>query len=120
KWSYTRPDGATGEVNLRNVAEVYHTMIGRKRLDNIHHLLDRVVAENVPGDLIETGVWRGGATIFMRGYLAAHGISDRLVWVADSFQGLPVPSAPMDQGLDFSAAVVPILAISQQQVEELF
>ena len=38
-----------------------------------------------PGDLIETGVWRGGATIFMRGVLKAHGVTDRTVWVADSF-----------------------------------
>src|SRR5205807_461969 len=79
-----------------------------------------VIAEGVPGDIIETGVWRGGATVFMRGYLAAHGIEHRRVWVADSFEGLPVPSNPNDAGYDFSASVFPILAISRQEVEELF
>jgi hypothetical protein len=39
--------------------------------------------------MIETGVWRGGATIFMRALLQAHGIADRNVWVEDSFAGLP-------------------------------
>lgn len=34
-------------------------------------------------------MWRGGATIFMRGVLKAHGVSDHAVWVADSFEGLP-------------------------------
>jgi len=37
--------------------------------------------------LIETGVWRGGATIFMRAILKAHGVTDRTVWVADPFEG---------------------------------
>jgi O-methyltransferase len=119
-WDIPQSDGTTRKVNLRNVSETYHTMIGHKRLDNIQSLLDLIVRDNVPGDLIETGVWRGGATIFMRGYLAARGITDRRVWVADSFAGIPVPSAQQDQGLDFSAAVFPILAISRQAVEELF
>lgn len=119
-WDIRQPDGTTREVNLRNVSETYHTMIGHKRLDNIQSLLDVIVRDNIPGDLIETGVWRGGATIFMRGYLAARRITDRRVWVADSFSGLPVPSAQQDQGFDFSAAVFPILAISRHAVEELF
>jgi hypothetical protein len=119
-WPITGPDGSTHQTNLRNVTEFYHTMIGRKRLDNIHTLLDRIIDGKIPGDLIETGVWRGGATIFMRGYLAAHGITDRRVWVADSFAGLPVPSASQDLGHDFSASVFPILAIPRAEVEELF
>jgi len=48
--------------------------------------------------LIETVAWRGGVTIYMRAILAAHGVKDRVVWVADSFQGLPPPDAanPVD------------------------
>lgn len=68
------------------------TMIGLRRLDNIQTCVEEVIAKGVPGDLIETGVWRGGSCIFMRGVLAAHGITDRVVWVADSFEGLPKPS----------------------------
>ena len=77
------------------------TMIGRNRLDSLHECIDTVLAEGVAGDVIETGVWRGGATIFMRGLLEARGVRDRLVWVADSFQGLPPPRAdayPADEG----------------------
>jgi hypothetical protein len=66
-----------------------HTMIGRLRLDNLQWCVETVLAEGVPGDLIETGVWRGGATIFMRAVLKAHGVKDRKIWVADSFEGLP-------------------------------
>jgi len=66
-----------------------HTMIGMRRLDNIQALVEDIVRAQTPGDLIETGVWRGGATIFMRGLLKAYGITDRTVWVADSFAGFP-------------------------------
>lgn len=45
---------------FRGAMEVAHTMIGRARLDNLHACLDRIAADGVPGDLIETGVWRGG------------------------------------------------------------
>jgi O-methyltransferase len=119
-WDVPQADGSTRRLNLRNYVEVYHSMIGRKRLDNIHHLMDRVIADDIAGDIIETGVWRGGATVFMRGYLAAHGIDHRRVWVADSFEGLPVPTNPNDAGYDYSASVFPILAISRREVEELF
>ena len=67
------------------------TMIGAKRLRNIRNCAEIILTENIPGDFIETGVWRGGACIFMRGILAAHGVSNRKVFVADSFEGLPPP-----------------------------
>ena len=68
---------------------VAFTMVGIKRLDNIQSCVERVIEEEVPGDLVEAGVWRGGASMFMRAILKAYGISDRVVWAADSFKGLP-------------------------------
>ena len=67
-----------------------HTMIGMPRLNNLRWCVETVLQEGIPGDFIETGVWRGGACIFMRGILKAYGVTDRRVWVADSFEGLPV------------------------------
>lgn len=121
-WSITLTDdtGTPKALDFRNVCEFSHTMIGRKRLDNIEHCLDTVRLENIPGDLIETGVWRGGASIFMRGYLEAWDITDRSLWVADSFRGLPVPRLQQDQGYDFSAENMPILAIPLEEVQENF
>jgi O-methyltransferase len=68
-------------------------MVGLLRLDNIQACVLDVLRHGVPGDFIETGVWRGGASIFMRAILEAYGITDRTVWAADSFQGLPPPTA---------------------------
>lgn len=65
------------------------TLIGPVGLESLQHLIEDVLRTNTPGDLIETGVWRGGSIIFMRGVLEAHGDESRVVWAADSFAGLP-------------------------------
>jgi len=77
------------------------TMIGHKRLDLLQYAVHTVVGDEIPGDVIETGVWRGGACIFARAALLAYGDTSRKVWVADSFEGLPHPDAtsyPVDAG----------------------
>jgi O-methyltransferase len=81
-----------------------HTMIGFRRLRHLRECVEQVLRDGVPGDLIEAGVWRGGASIMMRAVLAAHGVRDRLVWLADSFRGLPPPNPqryPHDEGMHF-------------------
>lgn len=74
------------------------TMVGLYRLDNVEHCVQQVIEDDVSGDLIEAGVWRGGVTIFMRGLLAAFDDTARDVWVADSFAGLPPPTLAEDEG----------------------
>jgi hypothetical protein len=77
------------------------TMIGLTRLRQLREAVASVLREGVPGDFIETGVWRGGACIFMRALLKVHEVRDRTVWVADSFRGLPAPTPaqyPADAG----------------------
>lgn len=96
------------------------TMIGLKRLDNLHDCIRTVLADDVPGDIIETGVWRGGACIFARGALRAYGDATRKVWVADSFQGLPKPESahPGDAGDRHWRH--PALAVSVDEVKSRF
>lgn len=67
------------------------SMAGLRRLENLQYCVTDVLRRRVPGDLIETGAWRGGVTIFMRAILEAYADTERRVWVADSFQGLPKP-----------------------------
>ena len=107
-------------AEMRNHTELAHTMIGRKRLDNLQYCMETVLDDGVPGDFLEAGVWRGGACIFMRGVLAAYGIADRAVWVADSFEGVPRSTHPNDLGVDLSVDVLPVLAVPLEQVRELF
>ena len=75
----------------RDMPESAHTMVGVRRLSSLQSCIEQVLIDGIPGDLIETGVWRGGAVIFMRAVLKAHARTDKVVWVADSFSGHPPP-----------------------------
>jgi O-methyltransferase len=97
------------------------TMVGLKRLENLQYCIANVIRGNVPGDLIETGVWRGGASIFMRAVLKAYGDRTRLVWVADSFKGLPQPDGRYRQDAgDRHWTFSHTLGVSLEQVKENF
>lgn len=98
-----------------------HTMIGTKRLNNLRMLIEDVIRNEVPGDLIETGVWRGGACILMRAVLFAYGIKSRRVWIADSFEGLPRPNSaryPADEHDTFYTYEV--LSVPVEEVKRNF
>jgi len=100
---------------------IAHTMVGLKRLDSVQHCVEDALKNNIPGDLIETGVWRGGTSIFMRAILKAYGITDRKVWVCDSFEGLPPPNPdeyPEDEGDELYK--YDALAVSQERVAANF
>jgi O-methyltransferase len=96
------------------------TMIGLKRLDNVQHCVETVLADGVPGDLIETGVWRGGASIFMRAVLAAYEVTDRTVWLADSFEGLPPSTHAVDVAEGIKLDGIPALEVSEESVRRNF
>jgi hypothetical protein len=83
--------------------------------------VESVLADDVPGDLIETGVWRGGTSMFMRAVLKAHGITDRVVFVADSFEGLPAPD-PEQYPADSKSMLhdLAYLAVPLETVQEHF
>lgn len=98
------------------------TMIGMKRLTSLQECVETVIADDIPGDLVECGVWRGGASILMRAVLAAYGDETRNVWLCDSFEGVPPPDAAnykADKG-DRLHLAAPILAVSEQDVRANF
>ncbi|WP_269542225.1 TylF/MycF/NovP-related O-methyltransferase [Cerasicoccus fimbriatus] len=104
-----------GEVN-----NFPHSMIGQKRLDNIQFCAEQIFQDGITGDFVETGVWNGGACIFMRGLQNIYNQRERKVWVCDSFEGLPVPTHHEDEGIDLSKGNFPMLAISQEAVMRNF
>lgn len=73
------------------------SMIGLRRMDNLQKLIADIIENNIEGDLLEAGTWRGGASIFMKANLLVHN-SDKKLYVCDSFEGLPKPAHEEDTG----------------------
>ncbi|SVB74763.1 uncharacterized protein METZ01_LOCUS227617 [marine metagenome] len=123
----TRSDGLTDSQRLgkhllgHDWPPYATTMVGIKRLDNLQFIIETIIKEKVDGDFVEAGVWRGGASIFMRGVLKAHGITDRFIWVCDSFEGIPKPEPdkyPEDKGDNLYS--YNFLAVSMENVKANF
>jgi len=91
------------------------TMVGHKRLENVRSCILTVIADKIPGDFVECGVWRGGASIYAKAVLNACGAGDRKVWLADSFQGMPALKVEEDK-IDPDLSAVQYLAVTQDQV----
>ncbi len=111
------PFQASAREEGRDWPFIGYTMVGHRRLENVRVCVGDVLKNNVPGDFMETGAWRGGTTIFMRALLKAYGVTDRKIWVADSFEGLPTPKNSAD-GPDLSQ--VDSLKVSLEQVKANF
>jgi O-methyltransferase len=107
-WMMFHPELA--RVQGRDWPANAQTMVGLERLRSVRSCVETVLAEGVPGDMIEAGAWRGGVGILIRGILKAYGVDDRFVWVADSFRGLP-PAEARDRGVtlqELEWLVVPV------------
>jgi hypothetical protein len=128
----TEPDVEGDVARYVNSAIVHYqqssalSMIPLVRMDNLQFCISDAVARGVAGDFIETGVWRGGATIFMRGLLKILNVRDRIIWAADSFEGLPKPDPekyPLESKAYQSAAMTKYykhLAVSLEEVQRNF
>lgn len=99
------------------------SMVGLKRLRDLRRCVETIVADDVPGDLIEAGSWRGGASILIRATLSSLGADERTLWVADSFQGFPLPQpgdTSADQSVEGELSGTGYFAPSLEQVRSYF
>jgi len=74
-------------------------------LNHLQAVVEDVLQNGIEGDLMETGVWRGGQTILMRAILEAASEEKRHVWVCDSFSGVPPPRRDGQQDVEADETV---------------
>ncbi|HEX8142059.1 MAG TPA: TylF/MycF/NovP-related O-methyltransferase [Pyrinomonadaceae bacterium] len=67
------------------------TMTSIERMYALYQATCHVIDADVPGDLAECGVWRGGSVMLMAYTLLARGCTDRTIWLYDTFDGMPPP-----------------------------
>jgi hypothetical protein len=96
------------------------SMIGAKRMNNVRSECERVIKAGIPGDFMETGVWRGGACIMMRAVLKAYQVADRRVIAADTFAGFPLPSEGVAADAEFDFHTYKDFAVPLEEVRAAF
>jgi hypothetical protein len=72
-----------------------HTMVGERGLASLWQQIAYVDRVQLPGSLVECGVWQGGASAMMALANLAHGPT-RDLHLFDSFIGIPEPDAAID------------------------
>lgn len=109
-WATRSLRGRRSERKLRGLdAEALETvrrvgpfsMLGPEKLFSLIQAVRYVVRHEVPGDLVECGVWRGGAAMAAALTLLQLGVRERRFFLYDTFSGMPPPSdADVAPGMD--------------------
>ncbi len=76
------------------------TLLTKSQLDLVETAVLSVEKRGVPGNFIEAGVWRGGVIILMGALINAHQMTDRKVFAADSFAGIPKNARALNDPVD--------------------
>jgi hypothetical protein len=69
-----------------------YTMTGTDKLHALISAVRYVARYNIPGDVVECGVWRGGSMHVVARVLDQHGVYDRDLYLYDTFEGMTPPT----------------------------
>lgn len=95
------------------------TMVGMPRLSNFQYCIYKSIKNKIEGDIVETGVWRGGGCI-MASAIVKNNKSDKKIYVCDSFQGLPKPEKKYKEDENDPHHTLEHLKVSLEQVKSNF
>lgn len=70
-----------------------YTMTGPERISALANAVRYVVEHDIPGAFVECGVWRGGSAMVIGRILANLGVTDRDLYLFDTYAGMTAPSA---------------------------
>ena len=68
-----------------------YTQTSLERVATLADAVEYVIGANVPGDLVECGVWRGGSSMAIALTLLRLGAGERRLWLYDTFGRMPEP-----------------------------
>lgn len=76
---------------------VYHclefSLVGWQGMEATYDCTRQVLIEKIPGDLVECGVAQGGSALLIALVQKKYGGDSRRLWLFDSYEGLPDPTA---------------------------
>jgi len=81
-------------LEVRTIGDLSpYTMTSSERLWSLLRAVTYLEAEQIPGDFVECGVWRGGSAMAMLEQLRHLGSSSRELWLYDTYSGMTPPSS---------------------------
>ena len=69
-----------------------YTMTSKEALFALYTATNYIIDRNIPGDIVECGVWRGGSALLAALIMKARNVSDRKVYLYDTFKGMTAPT----------------------------
>lgn len=93
------------DENFWALVEKYkpYSLIGVARMWNIYESIRYIKAANIPGDIIECGVFLGGSLGLAIDAAAQAGLTGRTFWASDTFEGFVTDT----QSEDYTGKIVP-------------
>ena len=68
-----------------------YTMTSVERMYSLYGAVDHILSNQIEGDFVECGVWRGGSALLMATMLVNRKITTRKIYLYDTFEGMPPP-----------------------------
>lgn len=68
-----------------------YTMTSVERMYALYKGVEYIVKNNIPGDFVECGVWKGGSSMLIAKTLQKFGVTDRNIWMYDTYEGMVEP-----------------------------
>jgi O-methyltransferase len=90
----SRGDSLLLESEFQEIFSRCHSfsMASRERLYAVFQAVQYVNVNRIPGDLVECGVWRGGASMVAALTQLSQGKTSRQIWLYDTFAGMTTPT----------------------------
>ena len=80
------------EIFLELVEKVRkYTLVESERSFALYKSVNYILKNNIQGDFVECGVWKGGSCMMIAYMLLKSGTTDRKIWLYDTFEGMPKP-----------------------------
>lgn len=80
-----------GFIDIYNICRPY-TMTSVERMYSLYKAIEYTVSRDIKGDFVECGVWKGGSSMLIALSLIKFGLTDRKVYLYDTFEGMSQPS----------------------------
>lgn len=70
-----------------------YTMTGTARVHSLIQAVRYILENEIPGDIVECGVWKGGSMLAVIRTLQMLKAKPRHLWLYDTYEGMPQPTA---------------------------